>query len=236
MSVHQLPPFQLPPFQLPQFKNTEFFEQAMTHRSFANEVGEPELSNERMEFLGDCVLNFVTGDFLYEYFPTKSEGELTTLRAAIVNETQVAEFARGLELAQYLKIGKGAKRDRVQERSSVLSSTFEALIGAYYLDCQGEIEEIRIYLEPILESVVDRLAESAPRVNYKSLLQNFAQVEYQQMPEYRIISATGPDHAKEFVCEVSIAGQFQGRGTGPSKQIAEKAAAQDALKHLGELE
>ncbi len=220
---------------LPTFKNPDFFAQAMIHRSYANEIGEPEMSNERMEFLGDCVLNFVTGDFLYEYFPDKSEGELTTLRAAVVNEAQVADFARALDLAQYLKIGKGAKRDRVQERDSVLSSTFEALIGAYYLDCEGDVEAIRIYLEPIFEGVVDRLAISAPKVNYKSLLQNFAQVEYQQMPQYTIISATGPDHNKVFVCEVSIAGQRQGRGTGQSKQVAEKAAAQDALKQLGEL-
>ncbi len=222
--------------RLPHFRNAAFFEQSMMHRSYANEIGQPGLSNERLEFLGDCVLNFVTGDFLYEYFPSKNEGDLTTLRAAMVNEAQVAEFAVALDLAQYLKIGKGAKRDRVHERSSVLSSTFEALIGAYYLDCEGEIEAIRIYLEPLFESVVDRLAETAPRVNYKSLLQNYAQVEHQQMPTYSIVSSSGPDHAKAFVCEVLIRGMLYGRGTGHSKQIAEKAAAQDALRQIETLE
>lgn len=202
------------------------------HRSFANEIGQPESSNERLEFLGDCVLNFVCGDFLYEYFPHKTEGELTTLRAAMVNETQLHEFAKALNLAQSLKIGKGAKRDRIQEKPSVLSSTFEALIGAYYLDGEGDIEAIRIYLEPFFEAIVDHLAITAPQVNYKSLLQNYAQVEYQQIPQYQILSATGPDHAKTFVCEVRIDGRSVGRGSGPSKQLAEKAAAENALSTL----
>ena len=104
------------------------------HRSYANEIGQPDLSNERLEFLGDCVLNFVTGDFLYEYFPNKNEGDLTTLRAAMVNEAQVAEFAVALDLAKYLKIGKGAKRDRVQERSSVLRDRKSTRLNSSHVD------------------------------------------------------------------------------------------------------
>jgi len=208
----------------------------MTHRSYANEQGNSGGDNERLEFLGDCVLNFVSGDFLYEYFPDKSEGELTALRATLVNEAQVAEFAIALRLGQYLKLGKGAERDGTRDRSSVLSSTFEALIGAYYLDCEGDVESIRIYLEPVFTSVIDILAASLSQANYKSILQNWAQVHHQEMPQYTIVSTTGPDHARTFVSQVSVAQTVLGIGSGHSKQIAEKSAARQALKTLNEID
>jgi ribonuclease-3 len=223
-------------FKIPSFKNTALFEQAMTHRSYAHEKTksgiQPGSDNERLEFLGDCVLNFVTGDFLYEHFPDKAEGELTTLRAALVNEAQVAAFANAIGLGQYLKLGVGAERDRSRDRASVLSSTFEALIGAYYLDCDGDIESIRIYLEPVFESVVPALENTVTQINPKSQLQNWAQIQHHEIPEYKIIASSGPDHSKTFTVDVSVAGQLLGRGRGLSKQIAEKLAAQQALKKV----
>lgn len=208
----------------------------MTHRSYAHEKAksgiQPGSDNERLEFLGDCVLNFVTGDFLYEHFPDKAEGELTTLRAALVNEAQVAAFANAIELGQYLKLGVGAERDRSRDRASVLSSTFEALIGAYYLDCDGDIESIRIYLEPVFESVVPALENIVTQINPKSQLQNWAQIQHHEIPEYKIVASSGPDHSKTFTVDVSVAGQPLGRGRGQSKQIAEKLAAQQALKKV----
>jgi ribonuclease III len=219
-------------FKIPSFTNPALFEQAMTHRSYAHEQGNVGGDNERLEFLGDCVLNFVSGDFLYEYFPEKAEGELTMLRAAMVNEAQVAAFAQAIDLGPHLKLGKGAERDRARDRPSVLSSTFEALIGAYYLDCDGDVESIRIYLEPVFESVISTLANTAAQVNYKSQLQNWAQVNHQQTPEYKVIASSGPDHAKIFTVEVRVANQALGRAEGQSKQIAEKLAAMQALKSL----
>jgi ribonuclease III len=219
-------------FTIPSFTNPALFEQAMTHRSYAHEQGKVGSDNERLEFLGDCVLNFVSGDFLYEYFPDKAEGELTMLRAAMVNEAQVAAFAQAIDLGPYLKLGKGAERDRARDRASVLSSTFEALIGAYYLDCDGDVESIRIYLEPVFEAVIPALANTAAQVNYKSQLQNWAQVNYQQTPEYKVIASSGPDHAKVFTVEVRVANQVLGRAEGQSKQIAEKLAARKALQGL----
>jgi ribonuclease III len=214
-------------FKIPQFTNPALFEQAMTHRSYAHEQNESGSDNERLEFLGDCVLSFVSGDF-----PDKAEGELTVLRAAMVNEAQVAAFAQAIELGQYLKLGKGAERDRARDRPSVLSSTFEALIGAYYLDCDGDIESIRIYLEPMFEAVIPTLANTASQVNYKSQLQNWAQVNHQQMPEYRVLDMSGPDHAKTFTVEVWVADRPLGRAEGRSKQVAQKLAAMQALKAL----
>jgi ribonuclease III len=219
-------------FKIPSFTNPALFEQAMTHRSYAHEQGNVGGDNERLEFLGDCVLNFVSGDFLYEYFPEKAEGELTMLRAAMVNEAQVAAFAQAIDLGLHLKLGRGAERDRARDRPSVLSSTFEALIGAYYLDCDGDVESIRIYLEPVFESVISTLANTAAQVNYKSQLQNWAQVNHQQTPEYKVISSSGPDHAKIFTVEVRVANQALGRAEGQSKQVAEKLAAMQALKSL----
>ncbi len=219
-------------FKIPSFSNPALFEQAMTHRSYAHEKGNVGGDNERLEFLGDCVLNFVSGDFLYEYFPEKAEGELTMLRAAMVNEAQVAAFAQAIDLGSHLKLGKGAERDRARDRPSVLSSTFEALIGAYYLDCEGDVESIRIYLEPVFEAVIPTLANTAAQVNYKSQLQNWAQVNHQQTPEYRVIGSSGPDHAKVFTVEVWVANQALGRAEGQSKQVAEKLAAMQALKGI----
>jgi ribonuclease-3 len=224
-----------PLFQLPTFQNPTLLVQAMTHRSYVNEHPDAGSHNERLEFLGDAVLNFLSGELLYKRYPSKPEGDLTALRAALVDETQLAKFAIALGLDQpgIMRLGKGAERDGGRGNPNLLSSAFEAMIGAYFLDCQSNVDAVRDYLAPLFETVIDSLVTTAPAVNYKSRFQEWALAHGGENPKYIIIQQTGPDHAREFTAEVRLAGQPYGRGKGRRKQDAEKAAAEDALKKLG---
>jgi ribonuclease III len=221
---------------LPPFQNPGLLEQALTHRSFVNENPQITIHNERLEFLGDAILNFICGEFLYDRYPDLPEGRLTPMRSALVDEAQLAKFAIEIDLGDQMRLGKGAERDRGRENPNLLSCTFEAVIGAYYLDCGADIEQVRRYVLPFFEAVVETVAEGAPEVNYKSRLQHWALTQFQENPRYMIIAAAGPDHAKEFTAEVQVLGRRYGQGTGRSKQIAEKEAARDALEKLGVLE
>lgn len=223
-------------FDLPIFRNHALFQQAMTHRSYANENPNNTAHNERLEFLGDAVLNFLSGEFLYKRYPNKSEGELTPLRSALVDEKQLAQFANVLELSQWLRLGRGAEAEGGRRNANLLSSAFEAMIGAYFLDANSSIDAVRVYLEPLFASVVETLAIAAPNVNYKSRFQAWALAQIGENPQYIIISHSGPDHAKEFIAEVRVAGTKYGEGWGRRKQDAEKAAAQAALQRLGIIE
>ena len=219
--------------RLPRFRNSQLLEQALTHRSYANEMDHDEEHNERLEFLGDCVLNFLCGEFLYQYFPDKTEGELTALRSALVNEKQLTEFAEQLNLGSQLRLGKGAEQDGSRTRPSILSSTFEALVGAYFIDSGSQIDAVRQFVLPLFESITDRMDTVAPPVNHKSELQHWAMVRYCENPVYTVIAAVGPDHSKEFTVEVSVLGKVYGQGMGRRKQDAEKEAARVALEVLG---
>jgi ribonuclease III len=216
---------------LPDFKDPALLEQALTHRSYLNEHAGISLNNERMEFLGDAILTFLSGDFLYRRYPDRSEGELTPLRAALVNEAQFANFARQLTLGDRLRLGKGAAQDGGRTSDNLLSSAFEAVIGAYYLD-GGGIEPVRRYVEPFWALVVDDLVLEAPQVNYKSRFQHWALTRCGSNPQYEIAATTGPDHDPQFVATVYVLGQSYGQGSGRSKKMAEKAAAQAALAEL----
>jgi ribonuclease III len=223
---------------LPQFANPALLEQALTHRSYLNEHAETHLHNERMEFLGDAILTFLSGDFLYRRYPDRPEGELTPLRAALVNEAQFANFARQLNLGNCLRLGKGAAQDGGRTSDNLLSSAFEAVIGAYFLDV-NQIEPVRGYVEPFWALVVDDLVLEAPQVNYKSRFQHWALTRCGSNPQYAIAATTGPDHDPQFVATVCVLGQAYGQGQGRSKKLAEKAAAQAALAALcrsGQLE
>jgi ribonuclease III len=217
---------------LPQFDNPALLEQALTHRSYLNEHAETHLHNERMEFLGDAILTFLSGEFLYRRYPDRPEGELTPLRAALVNEAQLAHFGRQLELGSQLRLGKGAAQDGGRSSDNLLSSAFEAVVGAYFLDGQGEMDPVRRYVEPFWELVVDDLVVAAPQVNYKSRFQHWALTQRGANPQYEIAATTGPDHDPQFVATVVVLGQPYGQGQGRSKKIAEKAAAQVALEGL----
>jgi ribonuclease III len=218
---------------LPPFADRALLLRSLTHRSYVNEHPEAGEHNERLEFLGDAVLNFLSGEFLYRQYPQMSEGELTPLRSALVDEKQLALFAEYLNLGDRLKLGKGAEREGGRQNANLLSSAFEALIGAYFLDSGSDIEAVRRYVEPLFASVVDDLAVSAPTVNFKSRFQAWALANRGENPKYLIVGQSGPDHAKVWVAEVYVAGEKYGKGTGRRKQDAEKEAARDALAELG---
>lgn len=220
-------------FDLPLFRDPALFVQAMTHRSYVNEHQSVTAHNERLEFLGDAVLNFLSGEFLFKRYPHKPEGELSALRSALVDERQLAEFAQCLDLAQWLKLGKGAEREGGRQNANLLSSAFEAMIGAYFLDADSDVEQVRSFVEPLFGVVIDTLAVAASQVNYKSRFQEWALMQVGKNPEYVVIGQSGPDHAREFTAEVRVMGRKYGEGQGRRKQDAEKAAAKSALEGLG---
>ncbi|NWG15628.1 MAG: ribonuclease III [Chloroflexi bacterium] len=218
-----------------QFVNDRLLWQALTHRSYINEHGEAEGDNERLEFLGDAVLDFLVGDMLFQRFPDMPEGHLTRLRSALVRTESLAFLAAEAGLGIHLRMGKGEEAGGGRKRLSNLCAVFEAVTGALYLD-QG-LEAVRAFILPRVESLIGQVLEEAIDKDARSRLQEWSQAELNKTPAYRTVSATGPDHLKEFVIEVLIGEKVVGRGTGRSKQIAAQAAARDALRSVerGEL-
>ncbi|MBD2260710.1 ribonuclease III [Pseudanabaena sp. FACHB-2040] len=219
--------------KLPKFSNPKLLIKAMTHKSYANEHGELEADNERLEFLGDAILNFVCGELLYREFSQKPEGELTQLRASLVDKTQLAEFAIALDLNQHLRLGKGVEKSGGRSNPRLLSSAFEALVGAYFLDQGSTIDLVQDFVEPLFQRALAQRGATSNTANYKSRFQEWALAEFGEVPEYVIIEEAGPDHAKRFVSEVWVKGKPYGRGKGRKKQEAEKQAARSALETLG---
>jgi ribonuclease-3 len=214
-----------------EFKQLDLLARAMTHRSYINEHPEAMLDNERLEFLGDAVLDFMVAAWLYQSSPEFDEGRMTRYRAALVGNEQLAEFARRLELGALLRLGRGEEENGGRDRSPLLGSAFEAVVGAVFLD-QG-LDAARNLVTPLLESVVDLILEEGREVDSKSLLQEWAQAQGLGTPIYRKTEESGPDHAKIFVMEVVISDKVYGRSKGRSKQTAAKAAAHAALKEMG---
>ncbi len=225
----------MPQPQIPRFKQSALLAQALTHRSYANEHPEAGEHNERLEFLGDAVLNFLSGEFLYQRYPDKPEGELTALRSLLVDETQLAKFATQLGLGQQLRLGEGAKLQGGRANPNLTSCAFEAVVGAYFLDQGSQVDAIRPWVVAQFETVVDGLAVATKQLNPKSLLQEQALLQFQELPKYRITSESGPDHDKCFKAEVWVKEQRLGKGQGKRKQDAEKAAARAALAALDAL-
>lgn len=215
------------------FNDRTLLQQALTHRSYVNElVAEPALAdNERLEFIGDAILGFVVSDKLYRRFPGYPEGELTKLRSALVRCAALARCAKRLSLGDSVLVGRGEAESGGRQRSSLLCDTFEAIVGAIYLD-QG-LDAARAFLEPLIEEELQRVHEdwSLTR-DSKSQLQEWSQGELGVTPRYRIVSSQGPDHRKLFVTEVSVAGRPIGVGRGLSKQDSSQAAAAMALHRL----
>lgn len=216
---------------LPPFRDRALLQRALTHRSYVNEHLEVGEHNERLEFLGDAILNFLSGEFLYQHYPTKPEGELTPLRSALVDESQLAQFAIQLGLGDRMRLSRGAEQEGGRHNPNLLSSTFEALIGAYFLDVGSDIHPVRAYVEPLFQAVVDSLF-SRVDTNFKGRLQTWTLATFGVLPEYKIVHQSGPDHAKEFVAEVWVNNQKLGEGTGRRKQDAEKSAAEEAMKKV----
>ena len=224
---------------VPPIENKNLLKQALTHRSYVNEYPEEGEDNERLEFLGDAVLGFIVGELLYKRYPKINEAKLTRLRSLLVDEKQLANFARKIKLGDRLRLGKGAEKDGGRNKDSLLSDTFEALIGAYFLD--SGIEAVREYIEPLFLDTCDRLASSQSTIQGKTLIdsknrfQQWTLQEFGENPEYFLIKESGPDHAKQFTTGVRVKGNRRvfGVGTDKRKQEAEKRAAEDALRQLG---
>lgn len=213
------------------FKDKSLLTRALTHRSYLNENPDlPFLDNERLEFLGDAILDFVAAEYLYQRFPEMSEGDLTSLRAALVKGDTLARFAFAIGLPPYLLMSRGEEAAHGRERSPLLAGAFEALIGALYLD-QG-LDAARALILRVLPTEAERVHQQRLDRDAKSLLQELAQGRLQITPQYRLVETRGPDHAKEFTIAVIIQDREYGRGTGRNKQTAEQEAARVALENL----
>lgn len=209
------------------FKKVSLLEVALTHRSAAME-GDRE-NNERLEFLGDAVLSLAISDLLMRRFPQSDEGELSRWRASLVNTRRLALRARELELGGWLSLGKGEERSGGRSKESILAAVCEALIGAIYLD-RGYGAAKRFVLKHFLKDLQERVPEAEK--DYKTQLQELTQRVFKTTPTYKLIDTSGPDHAKRFLSEISVAGRKLGTGSGKSKKGAEQAAAREALGAL----
>lgn len=210
------------------FKNKELYTQALTHRSWVNEHKGERSSNERLEFLGDAVLEYVVSKELYKTFPDKEEGYLTALRANLVNTISLSEVAKNLDLGSELFLSVGEEDGGGRENTSLLADTVEAVIGALFID-QGLAPAEKFIDQTLLFDLTERAQQ--PLKDAKSQLQELAQSKGYQAPRYQVVSEEGPDHSKKFVMEVYVDGKSVGKGEGKSKSTAEQEAAKNALSH-----
>jgi len=206
------------------FVRPERLATAMTHRSC-----EDRPNNETLEFLGDAVLALAIADLLMARFPHAREGDLSKMRASLVNADVLAAKARDLDLGRWLRLGRGEEKSRGRDKPSILAAAFEAVLGALYLD--AGYERARAVVEAQFVSDLGPIATVGKR-DYKTELQELTQRLFHETPVYSLVEESGPDHAKRFVSEISIAGRACGRGVGPNKKTAEQAAAMEALAHL----
>lgn len=214
------------------FKDAQLLRQAFTHRSYLNEHrGEVEGHNERLEFLGDAVLELISTHFLYEKFPEHDEGDLTAYRAALVNAVTCAEIAQKLNMNDYLLLSRGEAKDQGRARQVLLANAFEALVGALYLD-QG-YDAAKAFIEKYLFPKIDEIVKKKLWRDAKSNFQEKAQDSENATPHYEVIRESGPDHDKQFVVGVYIREVLVAQGSGKSKQEAEQDAAKIALEHKG---
>lgn len=214
------------------FNDTALLRQAFTHRSYVNEHrAESAGHNERLEFLGDAVLELISTHYLYEKFPHKDEGELTAYRAALVNATTCAEVGSEIGINEYLLLSRGEAKDTGRARGVLLANAFEALIGAIYLD-QG-YDAARAFIEKYLFPKIDGIVQNRLWQDAKSALQEKSQETHGVTPHYEVIKETGPDHDKQFIVGVYIQDALIAEGIGKSKQEAEQSAARAALEKKG---
>ena len=212
-----------------QFKNPQLLQQALTHKSYSNEQSEVTLHNERLEFLGDAVLELAVSDLVYRRYPDIPEGGLTRIRSEVVCETGLAAVARRLNLGEVLLLGKGEEKSGGREKPSLLSDALEALLGAVYCD-SGFVVACQV-VETIFAEKIEVTARSRYGTDYKTCLQERLQAGHGKLPEYILTQVSGPDHERIFSMEVRFAGKLLGSGCGPSKKRAEQQAAAAALDH-----
>jgi ribonuclease-3 len=214
------------------FTDETLLRQALVHRSFLNENPDCDLpSNERLEFLGDALLDFVVGEYLYQQYPEMDEGSLTSLRAALIKASALAQFARSVDLGSYVYLSHGEDDRGGRTREGLLADALEALVAAMYLD-RG-LPATRKFVIDLVGAEAHRIAEAGLKRDHKSRLQEWTQRELGVTPRYRTVKESGPDHAKEFTVEVLVGEEVYGHGQGRSKQAAEQDAAQEALEVIG---
>ena len=214
---------------LPQFKNPALFDQAFTHRSYLNEAKGTVASNERLEFLGDSILSFLVSEYLYKEYPQYNEGILTNLRSLLVNTKNLGTMARSLGFGNLLKLSKGEHEAQGRENQSLLADSFEAFVGALFLD-QG-LEVVGDFVNETLLMGVKEFVEKKSFKDPKSLLQEHTQAKKLGSPQYQVTREEGPAHAKIFTVSVVVANKVVGEGRGKSKQEAEEQAAKQALEN-----
>ena len=213
------------------FRQESLLEMAFVHPSYLNEnPGFAGSSNERLEFLGDAILNFIVAEKLYEEFPELSEGNLTEIRASLVCRDTLAEIAFSLKLGDWLLLGQGEEANGGKTRPSNLANAMEALIGALYLE-QG-LARARRFIFRQLKPRLDKIKAGKRTPNYKALVQELVQGQKRPTPVYRLVETAGPDHSKQFTVEILVEGEVVGNGTGKSKKAAENQAARAAWEKL----
>lgn len=227
---------------LPKFNNPKLFEQAFTHRSYLNEAksaslasrsgqgGQKISSNERLEFLGDSILSFIVSSYLFKKYRDFDEGTLTNLRSLLVNSKTLSEIAQKLNFGALLRLSKGEEESKGRQNPTLLANSFEAFIGALYLD-QGE-DVVSHFLNGVLLSKVEESIQRGGLKDPKSLLQEIIQAKKQSSPIYKVIAESGPAHDKIFVVGAYVESKIVGKGEGRSKQTAEENAAKEALSKL----
>ncbi len=216
------------------FKDTVLLTNALTHSSYANEAkskGDEVKSNERLEFLGDSVLSLVVSRYLYNEYPDLPEGDLSKIRAQTVCEKTLADFAREISLGDYLLLGHGEQQNKGNERDSILSDAFEALLAAIYLD--SDMESVKTFLLPFAVKHINATVESHHTMDYKTMLQQIVQQVSDVVLDYCIVSETGPAHKRVFEVEARLDGNVIGKGSGHSKRQAEQNAAKEGLSYFG---
>ena len=214
------------------FENLALLDQALTHSSFVNEApADQGRDNQRLEYLGDAILDFLVGEWLYRTYPEAQEGELTSLRARVVRNESLASWGRRLGIGRYLRMGRGEAATGGPDRDANLGAAVEALLGALYLD-RG-LDETRLFVDAFLEKRASEIQLAQALKDAKSYLQEHIQSTLRETPQYQIVSEEGPDHAKVFTAAVIVQDEVWGEGTGSSKQAAQQAAAGDAIERRG---
>lgn len=215
------------------FKNQELLKQAFYHRSYLNEARHIKQSNERLEFLGDAILSYLTSEFLYSTYPQYPEGTLTNIRSSMVKTTTLGKTAQGLKFGELLFLSRGEEDSGGRNNISLLADCFEAFLGALYLD-QG-IQAAKTFLQTYLFPQAEEIVKNKSYVDFKSYLQEIVQEQTKASPLYEVVKSEGPDHNRTFYIAVKAGTTMVGEGKGKSKQEGEQAAARNALEKMGKL-
>lgn len=215
-----------------EFHDWLLLSRALTHRSYLNEHTDALEDNERLEYLGDAVLDFIAAAWLYNRYPEMPEGDLTRMRSSLVQTEQLASFARDIDLGNAMKLGRGEMNSGGAERDALLCDTFEALVGAYFMDC-NDIKQVEAFVVPFFKKVADQAVQNRKIEDPKGMLQEWVQSQGNLAPRYVIRRTYGPDHSKVFEVDVVVNGSVLASGVGHSKQAATKDAASTGLRILG---